>query len=152
MIVCWIEWFLLGIGPINYERPLKWIFPKDGFCFFFCRGPVNSCQCIINLSKNCQKWFARRGWGTPPTPLLGGHTTGGPWGLLCGGPPLMGAHYAGVRYLGAHYDSLQDLGQELLPNSFIFKVHRNDKIDSLSYVKFCQEFNFEDKNAQAIFV
>ena len=48
------------------------------------------------------------------------------------------------------YDSLQDLGQELLPNSFIFKVHRNDKIDSLSYVKFCQEFNFEDKNEQAI--
>ena len=50
------------------------------------------------------------------------------------------------------YDSLQDLGQELLPNSSIFEVHRNYKIDSLSYVKFCQEFNFEDKNAQATFV
>ena len=50
------------------------------------------------------------------------------------------------------YDSLQDLGQELLPNSSSFEVHRNYIIDSLSYVKFCQEFNFEDKNAQAIFV
>ena len=50
------------------------------------------------------------------------------------------------------YDSLQDLGQELLPNSSIFKVHRNYKIDSRSYVKFCQEFHFKDKNAQAIFV
>ena len=51
-----------------------------------------------------------------------------------------------------YYDSLQDLGQELLPNSSIFEVHTNYKIDSLSYVEFCQEFNFEDKNAQAIFV
>ena len=50
------------------------------------------------------------------------------------------------------YDSLQDLGQELLPNSSIFEVQRNHQIDSLSYVKFCQEFNFEEKNAQAIFV
>ena len=33
------------------------------------------------------------------------------------------------------YDSLQDLGQELLPNSSIFEVQRNHQIDSLSYVK-----------------
>ena len=39
---------------------------------------------------------------------------------------------------------LEDLGQELLPNSSIFEVHKNYNIESLSYVEFCQEFNFED--------
>ena len=62
------------------------------------------------------------------------------------------AHRSLVHSIRPQYDSLQDLGQELLPNSSIFKVERNYKIDNLSYVKFCQEFNFEDKNAHAIFV
>ena len=72
--------------------------------------------------------------------------------ILSGHPPVLRLYTCANFQTFAVYDSLQDLGQELLPNCSIFEVHRNYKIDSLSYVKFCQEFNFEEKNAQAMFV